>query len=229
MRRRVVVTDVTEMGSGWYCVAGWDAAAGRMVRPLSAPGKHWGREWIGPLGLWPGNAADFEDGGTPAISRAPHAREDRLVVPGSMRILRSGEGAGWLRQVAGSVSASMQAAFGHAVAFEQEGDNRFRPRIAPGTDCPSLGAVVIPAGRLRLFVNAKGSLRACLREGGACWYLPVVGHAIRATWRIEGIARAQALLGSGRLHVRLGLARADAARGIEDCYVMLNGAYPCGS
>jgi hypothetical protein len=29
----VLITDVTEMGGANYCVAGWDIAAKRMVRP----------------------------------------------------------------------------------------------------------------------------------------------------------------------------------------------------
>jgi hypothetical protein len=36
----LLITDVTEMGGGNYCVAGWDIVANRMVRPLddgSAP------------------------------------------------------------------------------------------------------------------------------------------------------------------------------------------------
>ena len=101
--------------------------------------------------------------------------------------------------------------------------------VAPGTDCPSLGAVVTLVGGLKLFVNGKGKLRAHLSDSRAIWNLPVVSHAIKAAWRERGIACVQAWLSTTRLHVRLGLARPEAAAGIEDCYIMLNGAFPCES
>jgi len=30
----ILITDVTEMRAGNYCVAGWDASDSRMIRPL---------------------------------------------------------------------------------------------------------------------------------------------------------------------------------------------------
>src|SRR5262245_9073350 len=40
----ILITDVTEMHAGNYCVAGWNASDGRMIRPL--PG---GSNWTGHL------------------------------------------------------------------------------------------------------------------------------------------------------------------------------------
>jgi hypothetical protein len=40
----ILITDVTEMHASNYCVAGWDADGGRMIRPL--PG---GSNWTGHL------------------------------------------------------------------------------------------------------------------------------------------------------------------------------------
>ncbi len=55
MRRRIIVTDVTEMQGGMFCVAGWDGGAGRMVRPLRQDGRNWPEAEIGPARFWPGN------------------------------------------------------------------------------------------------------------------------------------------------------------------------------
>lgn len=50
---RLLITDVTEMHAGNYCVAGWCADENRMVRPLPN-GANWARSWLRLSGIAPG-------------------------------------------------------------------------------------------------------------------------------------------------------------------------------
>ena len=50
----ILITDVTELHAGNYCVAGWDATEGRMIRPLPG-GPHWTRHLLTAQGVYTGN------------------------------------------------------------------------------------------------------------------------------------------------------------------------------
>ena len=39
--RPVLITDVTRMRKGFFCVAGYDIHAAKMVRPLQPSGQNW--------------------------------------------------------------------------------------------------------------------------------------------------------------------------------------------
>ena len=49
----ILITDVTEMHASNYCVAGWDADGGRMIRPLPG-GSNWTGHLLAAHGIQPG-------------------------------------------------------------------------------------------------------------------------------------------------------------------------------
>ena len=223
---RILVTDVTEMHGGMFCVAGWDEHGQRMVRPLSGPARHWNASLIRPTAFWPGMVATFEDRGASAISHPPHAREDRLIHADSLRFEAPERPIPTAQRVRRTVAPTLRRLFEGVLLFEQGHAWRFRARVPAGATCASLGAVVVPSGGLRLREDSKRRLRAVLRDRDGTYDLPVVSHAIRETWRREGLGPAHARHATGARHVRIGLARPRDAPGLEDCYVMVNGTFP---
>jgi hypothetical protein len=61
----ILITDVTEMSGTTYCVAGWDAAEKRMVRPLP-DGGHWPEALIKKYNIQPGVLLSVTPHGKPA-------------------------------------------------------------------------------------------------------------------------------------------------------------------
>ena len=77
---QLVITDVTEMSAGNYCVAGWDVDSHRMVRPL--PGGHnWTAAQLAQHGIDPGALVEFTPPGQSHNGKYPHRTEDTPVQP----------------------------------------------------------------------------------------------------------------------------------------------------
>lgn len=104
----IIVTDVTEMHSNMYCVAGWDQAAGRMVRPLPG-GSNWPASAIGPDLITPGASLVVALTGA-ANSSYPHRTEDTPVDVRNWQVGVRDQGE-WLRRVASSASPTLSAMF----------------------------------------------------------------------------------------------------------------------
>lgn len=225
MGRRIIVTDVTEM-KGRFCVAGWEAGARRMVRPLLKPGHTWSAQEVGPGKLWPGNVLTFEDKAAAPGTEFPHATEDTILSGRGLTIEKAAVPATWVATVAASAGATLGAAFGSHVTYETRCGERRRTAVRRGTRAPSLGAVVLPPGRLEYYEDDRGKLRVRLRDPDAAYSLPVVCHAINRLKRQSGLRAVQDAFGAGRRHVRLGLARA-FDKYPDECFVMVNGAHPC--
>jgi hypothetical protein len=228
MRRRIIVTDVTEMGAGHFCVAGWDSAASRMVRPL-LPGRHgWPASWIGPDRFWPGNHIGFRQATSRPKGEWPHATEDTEIVPGSLDVISGGAPHGWTRGLAASVSPTLAKAFGQAVRCEPKAGIRTRAAVVSGSAVPSLGALIVRPDRLEFrngpIRDGRPQLRARLTDPDGCYDLPVVAHQLRQHHRKGGTAEVAREIGPGPWHVRLGLAR--PFNGGKACFVMVNGVYP---
>jgi hypothetical protein len=78
----VLITDVTEMGAGNYCVAGWDIGAKRMVRPLPH-GRNWTGALLGQHGIVVGKLIRIEPQGIPN-GIYPHRTEDTPIDAGAI-------------------------------------------------------------------------------------------------------------------------------------------------
>lgn len=224
---RLVITDITEMHGGNYCVAGWDPQARRMVRPLPD-----GANWIAGLlqrhGIGPGASIDMVPTGQRHPSTFPHRTEDTPVTTAGIHLVHPGP-IMWLAVGAPPTHATVDQAFGGHLAHSRVWNSaRQGVHVPENTQIGSLSAVRLPVGDLTLFEDnyqGKRSLRAYLDDGYARYNLPVVAKNFREAYRMNGVGGARRLLPAQcDVHVRLGLARAWSGQPGK-CSLMINGIY----
>src|SRR4051812_33944553 len=78
----LLITEVTEMGGGNYCVAGWDITAKRMIRPLPS-GSNWPAALLGGHGIVAGTLVRIEPQGA-SNGAYPHRTEDTAINPAAI-------------------------------------------------------------------------------------------------------------------------------------------------
>jgi hypothetical protein len=217
----LLITEVTEMSGGHYCVAGWDAYNRRMVRPLPN-GANWTAEAVTELGITPGVTLEASPADRTPRGQYPHLTEDTLVDPDDVRIAGTGFAA-WFGPNAPPVAKSLQDVFGGHVLNNSKWGTSLKGLYVPaGTNTRSLGAIAIKASFLRFFLDAT-KLRAFLYDGANRYLLPVSDRHLNEVNRRDGLQAVKAgMPASGRLHVRLGLARG-WQKHPDKCFVMLNG------
>lgn len=224
---RLIITDVTEMHGGNFCVAGWNAPANRMIRPLPG-GGNWTAGLLNQFSISPGVTADVYATAQEHLSAFPHRNEDTIVsVNGTQLVVL--KPIDWFGATAPPTATTVGNAFGEQLQYSKVWNGAHQGVHLPeNTDANSLNAVRVSAGHLELFEDdyrGKRSLRAYLDDGDACYNLPVVAKSSREAYRANGIAGARQLIPShGSLHVRLGLARAWSGQPGK-CSLMINGIY----
>ncbi len=224
---RLIITDVTEMHGGNYCVAGWDAVSQRMVRPLPN-GNNWTAGLLQQHGISPGSKVDVAPTRQRYASTYPHKTEDTPVDPATMQRVPA-RAVNWLAASAPPSHATVSAAFGgHLIHTGVWDGARKGVHIAEATRICSLSAVAVSVDQVELFEDnyqGKRRLRAYLSDGDACYNLPIVASHLREAYRSGGVSGAeQALPARGLVHVRLGLARAWPGQPGK-CSLMINGIY----
>lgn len=224
---RLIITDVTEMHSGNFCVAGWEAQSQRMVRPLPN-GGNWTAGMLHQHSVAPGATINVVPSGHHHQSVFPHRTEDTLVSAAGIQFVNPGPIV-WLAASAPPTHLTVNQAFGGRLAHSRTWNGaRQGVHVPLGTQIGSLSAVSLPVGALTLFEDnyqGRRSLRARLDDGNACYNLPIVAKDFREAYRSGGSRAAQALLpAQGNVHVRLGLARAWSGQP-EKCSLMINGVY----
>jgi hypothetical protein len=215
----ILITDVTEMGQDNYCVAGWDTAANRMVRPLPN-GGNWTASLVTQHGVVAGKLISVEPRGK-ANGGYPHLTEDTRIELASIKPSQ-GVFSDWLGESAPQVAASMGAGFDGHLQWNKEWKGVKEGLYAlPGIQCSSLVAVRVPKANLT-FSEAFGKLKATLNDGSDNYQLTVSSKVLKEAWRAGGLLAVNtALPTTEELHVRVGLARpfGNPSR----CYAMLNG------
>jgi hypothetical protein len=223
MRRRIIITDVTEMHGGRFCVAGWDVTNQVMIRPLPGRAANWSALDVASERLWPGNSFSFDEAGGQPDGDHPHATEDMRIVTNDMRIGRRREN--WVEAVVGATERTIADVFDGNMTWKTYNGRRYHAVVARGTKCRSLGGLIAKSGALQFIEDGKESkLKALISDGSGTYKLPVVAHEIRSLYRSEGLAALQKAFARRRTHVRLGLARAYGDYP-DECFVMLNGVY----
>jgi hypothetical protein len=100
--------------------------------------------------------------------------------------------------------------------------------VKEGTQIGSLSAVMIAREDFEFFENdykGEKSLRAYVTDEEAKYSLPVVAKSLREFYRANGAKSVNTLLPKfGKLHVRIGLARAWSGQPGK-CSAMINGVY----
>jgi hypothetical protein len=220
---KLVITDLTEMQGGNFCVAGWDAAGGRMVRPLP-DGRNWTAGLLARHAVLPGATVEVHPVGRPEKSRYPHRSEDTLV--DRDRICRfEAAPVDWLGEDAPPAGMTLAAAFdGHLHHTDLRGGVRHGVHVPADLPVHSLGALTLPRSLIR-FATDHEKLRLMVNDGEARYSLAVSSLALKTAWREGGIdAVPRALPKSHLLHIRVGLAR-PFGQPPDKCYVMVNGIH----
>jgi len=219
---KLIITDVTEMHGGNYCVAGWDAQAQRMVRPLPG-GANWTAGLLQQHGVVPGASLDVTPAGQHQ-STFPHHTEDTPVNQATIRHVNPGP-INWFAAGAPVTQGTVSAAFVGHIAHNSIWNNVRQGVYVPvGTHVGSLAAVRLSRDAVE-FVEEFDKLKAVLNDGSARYKLAVSSVALKDAWRQGGLAAVQQGLPATRqFHIRLGLARA-FDNPPEKCYLMVNGIH----
>jgi len=219
---RLIITDVTEMHDRNFCVAGWSAKTGRMVRPLPN-GANWTQRLLQQHGVTPGATISFRALTTPHQGAYPHSTEDTIVDATQIALVNPGP-CSWFGSNGPTVSASVAAGFGGAVEHNSVWNGTYQGVYVPvGTQVCSLSAIIVPRTQLG-FVEEFRKLKAIVDDGTASYKLAVSSVHLKVAWRSGGVAAVRAAIPtSPRLHVRVGLARGFGTP--PKCYMMLNGVY----
>ena len=221
MTLHLLITEVTDIHRGLYCVAGWDNAGARMVRPLP-DGVHWPRALLESNVVAPGTSIAVTPNRIRLHGDYPHRTEDLPIDLAPIHLLPPTP-VHWFGTDAPPTAATLTEAFGDSLRHTGLWRGHRRGAHVPtGTRTCSLHGLRVPSHHLG-FVEDDERLRALLQDAEARYNLPVTSHALREIWRGEGIAAVRRALPAGTdLHVRLGLARGFGEQR-DRCYVMLNG------
>lgn len=226
MAMNILVTDLTVMHNDMFCIAGWCAAESRMVRPLPG-GHHWSGELVTRFGVAPGITFTVSPSSLPNSSAFPHRTEDTPVDPTTIRLVDNGP-IDWFGPKAPPTSSTLNAAFGGLLTTSSRWNGAVKCHIVEGTRIGSLSAIRLTRSSICLFEDefeGKKSLRARLNDSEACYDLPVVARNLKEIYRTNGVeAVSKSLPNQGKLHIRVGLARAWQGQP-QKCAVMVNGIY----
>jgi hypothetical protein len=217
----VLITDVTVMQAGNYCVAGWSANVARMIRPLPS-GYHWSAALIAKHNIVPGSLIRVQPSGKPN-GAFPHRTEDTPIDPEMIQLVTAGFES-WTGAAAPPTSSTIMKGFSENVLWNSVWENvRQGVYVLEGKQCPSLGAIMVDRPRIKLREDF-GKLKAVVSDGQDQYKLAVSSRVLREAWEQGGLAAAEALLPNReQLHVRVGLARTYQGEPVK-CYMMLNGA-----
>ncbi len=215
----LLITDVTEMSGGNYCVAGWDIAAKRMVRPLPG-GNNWPSALVNQHGIVAGKLIRVEPRGA-SNGIFPHQTEDAPIDPASIAV-SNGVFSDWLGTSAPRISADLNTGFGGHLRWNSEWNGvRQGVHTLPRVQCSSLVAVRVSKLSLS-FAESFGKLKAILDDGSDMYQFTVSSKVLKEAWRAGGLAAVNSVLPQGEeFHIRVGLAR--PFDNPPKCYAMLNG------
>ena len=218
--RQVLITEVTRMTGGIVCVAGLDVATGKMVRPLQPDGSNWDEAtWVKPGYFLVGNIVGLTPTATAAPAHFPHATEDfrcahvtPLAVATDTQLYRA---------CVETADTDIDPLFDNQVVTGKY--------VVDGTQCRSLGCVLVDADALRLTVPYD-KVQVSWQDPSHGWHnLPVTELAIRTPDADIGLGllRSRLLHVTGDVALRVGLGRGwegkDGSFDPKRCYLQLNG------
>ena len=214
----IVITDLTEMSPGKCCVAGWDVEERRMIR-LLPNGSNWREAWIDRYTVFPGYFGQPRPSGT-ATGSYPHLTKDAPIDPASLKPFVELT-SDWIDQCPPETAPDLVSAFDGYLRWDSQWDGVKRGlHVWPGAQCRSLVGLWLPRGNLELYGSDR--LRGQFYDGVHIYDMAVSARVLKRAWRAGGVeAATEALPDKAEVHVRVGLARADAR--FPKCYAMLNG------
>jgi hypothetical protein len=149
---QILITDVTEMHQGNYCVAGWNPNTGSMVRPLPN-GSNWTEVQLSKYGVQPGATIEVTATGA-QVGVHPHRTEDTPINLGSIKLINQGPKP-WFGGGAPPLTSTLSATFqGHVQTTGVWNGAKKGAYVQEGTQIGSLGAVGISRANLEFFEDA---------------------------------------------------------------------------
>lgn len=216
---QILITELTEMGGGNFCVAGWDSVNARMIRPLPN-GSNWPTAEIQKFGIAPGILMEFEDAAAPHPGHFPHSTEDTRVSAAANRGARPDL---WIGANAPHTAGTVQQAFDGNVEWNSTFHGRKQGvHVAKGTNCRSLWGLSINSNNID-FIEEFHKLKCVIHDGDDEYVCAVSSTRLKSLFRDEGVIAVNNSIPPGRkIHMRLGLARAFGTHP-DKCFLMVNG------
>lgn len=219
---RIVVTEVTDMSPGTHCVAAYDEASMRMIRP-KPNGENWTSANIKKLGVAPGRVLILGNSAEQQVSsHLPHKNEDFYVKANDIT------SAGNVRPEPQSFN-SLQECFDNNVVGYGSFQGFSKAYVEDAKNCPSLSGLNVTAKKFKLYLNAyegKFKLRAKFLDSELeGWDMGVTSSELKSAIGHDQDKINQFNADLGRLqavHLRVGLARRFPAQKYR-CFVQLNG------
>lgn len=220
---KIIVTDVTRYGT-LFCVAGWDSANSRMIRPLpptsgaSESSHFWGSDLAGHGRVFfPGAEVELE-GDSYAGYENPHTTEDWLLTHVSPKLLQSHP----LSKIANLAPANLYTTVGRAFGPALKRQSNGKAYVPGGSGVRSLAAVNVPASNISFSWDGR-KLRARVQDAYALYDCSAPSDRLISLVQAGGIGSVRSEFPRGKTaHVRFGLAR----RFPEDqCYLQVNDIY----
>lgn len=219
---KLLITDVTEMHAGNFCVAGWRSAKSSMVR-LLPNGANWTSALLVQHQIAPGASIKVQANGQQPNGAFPHRTEDTPVDPTTIQLVSSPP-FDWVGVGAPPVSNSFTTAFGPQLAANSEWNGVLQGvHIPANTVGPSLGALRLHKNQVS-FVKEFEKLKVIIDDGESEYKIAVSSAELKQVWRTGGLAAVNQYVPNQHLHVRIGLARA-FGNPPAYCYAMLNGIH----
>jgi len=219
---KILVTEITIMSNDLLCVAGWDAKARKMVRPLPNR-RHWDAIAVDKLGILTGDVISIVPNGA-ARRGFPHKTEDMPIDPFRLEIVSSGF-TNWMGTSAPPVSESFSVAFGDQSVWKAPFNGAQKGYVPPGSRCASLIGIAVSRDAICLeefSYNGRTQLVSIIHTPQVRARLPVTARNLRDAWNAGGVNAAhRALPDKDRFHLRIGLANPFGEP--ETCAMMLNG------
>jgi hypothetical protein len=171
---QLVITEVTEMHGGHYCVAGWCSAKKLMLRPLPN-GQNWTSALLDAHSISVGATVEIQVSGASVVSTYPHRTEDTPITVAGTKLISAGL-ATWFGPHAPPLSPTLYDAFQSCLVTTGKWDGAMTGAHVPeGAKIGSLAAVHVPFGNLTFFegdFQGKTRLRARLTDKNGCYNLP---------------------------------------------------------
>ncbi|WP_417803279.1 hypothetical protein [Thalassospira lucentensis] len=218
---RVVVTEVTDMTAGNHCVAAFNLDDRRMLR-LLPDGGNWPSALVQEYNLSPGSVLEVTLSGVPHNGSLPHSKEDARIVSTSIDAVEP-PFRGWLNEQFISIYESLGQAFSDHLEVSSSWKGCDKVFVAEGANTSSLVGVGLDRNNFEFFEENFGGntkLRVRVDDESGCYNLAVTSTCFKKIYADGGLdALNRALPKSGKMHLRIGLARPMDGR----CAVMLNG------
>lgn len=213
----VITSDITYM-KDTFCVAGWCPSTSQMKR-LMIDGHHWMGKDLKKIGKYASlnvNVIPREGG-----RNFPHKTEDTCIDENFRVVRHYDDPAVLAKDLRSSVSKTIEAAFA--------GNLKEKSYVPFETECPSLGAVILPLKNVSFF-KKEGKLRVRLLDHDASEYdLRVTCKYLRDLLdpmpdkEFEKFSH-EMKGGRQKAHVRVGLAKPYVYKD-SNCYLMCNGVF----